>query len=473
MFRLLILLVFLGTLVLSSANSTQLERAGKNLKSSSKSDQFKAYNTYKQLYIKALADGDKTVCYNCLKGIVSSGEKLHIDIEQYRKKLKNYPLNKPKKNKNKSASRTRVKSKSATSSTKKSKVKKQRNKIIVTGQKHLKQIQWNKGSLVVRFDSALSAKDINYFTILDKKKKRYRYIFEVHAVQTKKHTIKHKEIKRIRLGQYKPNILRLVIEGSRPIPVRFKRDNELLVIDLGVKSVQAPLANKPMRRKDKTVVIDPGHGGKDGGAVGYKRYLEKRVVLQIANRFAKILKNDGYKVYMTRTSDKFIKLRHRTKYANKKNADLFISIHANAVPKKNVKKAHGIETYFLSTDRSARAVRIAAKENAVDMKNFKGGQTGYLEGMNNRKTIASNKLAIDIQQGVLSALRPHYKDVKDGGVRGGPFWVLVGAQMPAVLVEVGFISHPKESLRLVNKTYQQRFAQGLADSVNRYFTKNP
>ncbi len=463
MLRLLILLFLQGTFVLTLANDHLLELAHKNLKSNSKVDQFKAYNSYKKLYLKALADGNSVVCYNCLKGIVSSGEKLHIDIDRYRKKLSSYPLNVKKK----------TKTKPLTILKKDRKIKKQKSQIKIKGQRRLEKIQWNDGTLIIAFDTSLKSKDINYFTILDKKQKRYRYVFEMRAVQTNEHTIKHKEIKRISLGQYKPDILRLVIEGSKPIALRFKRDHKLLMIDLGVKSVRAPLANKPIYRKNKTIVLDPGHGGKDGGAVGYKRYLEKKVVLQISNRFAKILRKDGYKVYMTRSSDKFIKLRERTKFANKKNADLFISIHANAVPKKNVKKATGIETYFLSTDRSARAVRIAAKENAVDMKNFKSGQTGYLEGMNNRKTIASNKLAIDIQQGVLSTLRKHYKDVKDGGVRGGPFWVLVGAQMPAVLVEVGFISHPKESLRLVNKRYQQHFAEGLAESINRYFAKNP
>ncbi len=466
MLRLLTLLFLVGALSLSIANDTILKAAHKNLQSSLKSDQFKAYDTYKQLYLKALLDGNDAVCYDCLEGIVSSGEKLHIDVGQYRKKLSNYPLNKRTKSKIKPVSISKPLKQTKKQTTKKSKIK-------ITGQKRLAKIQWNDGTLVLAFDSALKSKDVNYFKLLDTKKKRYRYIFDIHAVQTQRHTIKHKDIKRITLGQYKPNTLRLVVEGTKPISLRFKRENKFLVIDLGVKSVQAPLANKPLRFKSKTIVIDPGHGGKDGGAVGHNRYLEKKVVLQISHRIAKLLRKDGYKVYMTRSSDKFIKLRERTKFANKKSADLFISIHANAVPKKNRKKAKGIETYFLSTDRSARSVRIAAKENAVDMKSFKGGQTGYLEGMNNRKTIASNKLAIDIQQGVLSSLRLHYKDVRDGGVRGGPFWVLVGAQMPSVLVEVGFISHPSEAIRLVNKTYQQRFAQGLADGVNRYFLKNP
>jgi N-acetylmuramoyl-L-alanine amidase len=92
--------------------------------------------------------------------------------------------------------------------------------------------------------------------------------------------------------------------------------------------------------------------------------------------------------------------------------------------------------------------------------------------LNNHKIVASNKLAIDLQQGVLAELRKYYKGVKDGGVREGPFWVLVGAQMPAVLIEVGFITHPIEAKRLVNKLYQKRFAKGIADGIERYFIKN-
>lgn len=101
------------------------------------------------------------------------------------------------------------------------------------------------------------------------------------------------------------------------------------------------------------------------------------------------------------------------------------------------------------------------------------GKDSFLNFLNREKILASNKLAIDIQQGMLRMLRSHYAKVKDGGVRKGPFWVLVGAQMPAVLVEVGFVSNPMEAKRLANRTYQKRLAQGLAEGIERYFLKNP
>jgi N-acetylmuramoyl-L-alanine amidase len=101
------------------------------------------------------------------------------------------------------------------------------------------------------------------------------------------------------------------------------------------------------------------------------------------------------------------------------------------------------------------------------------GKNNLLSFMNREKIIASNKLAIDIQQGTLSSLRKNYKDVKDNGVREGPFWVLVGAQMPAVLLEVGFISNPTEAKRLVSKKYQKYLAKGIGEGIERYFINTP
>ncbi len=171
---------------------------------------------------------------------------------------------------------------------------------------------------------------------------------------------------------------------------------------------------------------------------------------------------------MTRNRDKFVKLSKRTQYANRKKADIFISIHANAVGKKNAHKVHGIECYFLSPSRSSRAESIAAKENSADLSEMnRYGKNTFLKFLNHHKILASNKLAIDLQRGMLGSLRK-YK-VKDGGVREGPFWVLVGAQMPAVLVEVGFITHPKEAKRLVDPKYRKTMALGLANGIERYF----
>jgi N-acetylmuramoyl-L-alanine amidase len=176
---------------------------------------------------------------------------------------------------------------------------------------------------------------------------------------------------------------------------------------------------------------------------------------------------------MTRDSDRFVKLRQRTEFANDKKADIFVSIHANAVANGNARDVHGIECYFLSPSRSERAKKAAAQENSADMSDMNMyGKDSYLNLLNHHNILASNKLAIDLQRGMLGSLNQKYKDVRDGGVREGPFWVLVGAQMPSVLVEVGFISHPKEALRLVDDEYIKNMSRGLADGIERYFANN-
>ncbi|MDA3907526.1 MAG: N-acetylmuramoyl-L-alanine amidase, partial [Sulfurimonas sp.] len=234
-----------------------------------------------------------------------------------------------------------------------------------------------------------------------------------------------------------------------------------------------PKTISPQRAdRNKVIVIDAGHGGKDPGAVGYRNYREKVIVYKISQELKKILRARGYKVHMTRDRDKFVKLSKRTDYANKKKADIFVSIHANAVGRNNANKVHGIECYFLSPSRSKLAERVAAKENTADLSEMnRYGKNTFLNFLNSHKIVASNKLAIDLQRGMLGSLNKKYK-VKDGGVREGPFWVLVGAQMPAVLVEVGFISHPQEAKKLVDPKYRKTIAIGLANGIERYFAKN-
>ena len=177
---------------------------------------------------------------------------------------------------------------------------------------------------------------------------------------------------------------------------------------------------------------------------------------------------------MTRTNDTFIELKDRTKFANNKEADLFISVHANSIPKtSDPNGAQGIETYFLSPTRSERSMRVAALENSEEMEEMgQYGKLSFLSFLNKEKIIASNKLAIDLQKGMLGNLRKQFPYVHDNGVREAPFWVLVGAQMPAVLLEVGYISHPDESARIADEKYQRWMVDGLLEGVSRYFANN-
>ena len=228
------------------------------------------------------------------------------------------------------------------------------------------------------------------------------------------------------------------------------------------------------QKASKIIVLDPGHGGDDVGALSQNKKLrEKDIVLNVSKKTASLLKERGYKVLFTRSNDRFIKLRSRTSFANDKGAHLFISIHANAAPnKEKAKSMNGIETFFLSPSRSERSMNAANLENKADtdeMNYFT--KVSFLNFLNREKIIASNKLAIDMQAALLKSVRAGYK-VSDGGVREAPFWVLVGALMPAVLIEIGYISHPEESQKIANSKYQDHIAKGIADGVDEYFAKN-
>ena len=235
--------------------------------------------------------------------------------------------------------------------------------------------------------------------------------------------------------------------------------------------VKTAATKKITSAKGKVVVLDAGHGGDDPGAINGS-LKEKNIVLSIAQKAGKELQGRGYKVYYTRSKDKFINLRDRTKYANDKAADLFISIHANAAPSKTkAATMRGIETFFLSPARSERSKNAAALENKSDIEemNYFSKQT-FLNFLNREKIIASNKLAIDVQREVLARAKSVSSKASDGGVREAPFWVLVGALMPAVLLEVGYITHPSEGDLINNSKYQDALAKGLADGIDVYFS---
>jgi N-acetylmuramoyl-L-alanine amidase len=158
--------------------------------------------------------------------------------------------------------------------------------------------------------------------------------------------------------------------------------------------------------------------------------------------------------------------------ANDKNADIYISVHVNSIGGNKKYKVRGFETYFLSPARSKRAKEVAEMENQYDTSSMnQSSKSTLLTILNRSKITESNKLAIDIQKNTLYSLRKKYSNVKDGGVKEGPFWILVGASMPSVLVELGYISHPTESKRLFDKNYQQLLARGVADGINAYFAK--
>lgn len=214
----------------------------------------------------------------------------------------------------------------------------------------------------------------------------------------------------------------------------------------------------------ETIMLDAGHGGKDPGAV-YGGIYEKDINLAMVKLLGDILSEKGFKILFTRTDDTFIPLEERTAMANAKKADMFLSIHCNA---HSNRRTNGFELYYLNLARTKDAVRVAARENAISEKKISDLQVILTDLMLNSKVEESNKLATDVLHSAMRSLREGYPTQRENGIKEAPFYVLMGARMPAVLVELGYITN-KEDIRLLkSEAYLRRMAQGLADGVIEY-----
>jgi len=344
----------------------------------------------------------------------------------------------------------------------------------------LRDVKVSKGELRLKFTNTISKNEVKHFTLSNP----HREVFDFkNTIVASKNFAKH--LKNIKIAQYKPKVVRVVINNSKSYycsaykPILSKNKYHIPLPPMKYKSLPAKRYKKHTSKvvkkyshKNEVIVIDAGHGGHDSGAVGGGK-KEKDIVLSIAMKLGKRLKKSGYSVYMTRRTDRFLKLHQRTKIADKKNATLFISIHANAVGKKSRRnKIHGVETFFLQKTRDAKSQRIAARENRSVLKGTSRLSKNVIldSVLSGPKIVQSNKLAIDVQGGIIKNLRRRYRGVRDGGVRHAPFWVLVGASRPSILVEVGYISHPKERKRLSTPLYQELIAKGIADGVDSYLS---
>jgi len=214
------------------------------------------------------------------------------------------------------------------------------------------------------------------------------------------------------------------------------------------------------------VVLDPGHGGKDPGCVGKSGLREKKIVLDVATRLKKILESkENLEVIMTRESDIFLDPESRTVIANQKQADLFISIHANA---NRSRKLSGIESFYLNFSHDPSVIETAARENATSTKNISEMRDIIEKIVQNSKIVESKELAESIQNSLVKNLSQNYSNVRSLGVKGGPFWVLIGGEMPSVLVEISHLSNPTEEKRLQSPQYRQRVAQGIYEGIIEY-----
>jgi N-acetylmuramoyl-L-alanine amidase len=216
------------------------------------------------------------------------------------------------------------------------------------------------------------------------------------------------------------------------------------------------------------IVVDAGHGGKDQGAKSAGGIHEKNVNLTISRHVKTILVNRfKYRVVMTRKDDTFIPLKERSEIANNRNADLFVSIHANAAKRKS---AHGIETYFLGTTNNDRALETAARENGELVHSVKDDQVQEILAslITTTKINDSSRLAGTVQENLFRSTRKKFRALKNLGVKEGPFYVLHGADMPSILVEVGFLTNRKESRMLSKPDYLYRLASSIAEGIHKY-----
>jgi N-acetylmuramoyl-L-alanine amidase len=214
--------------------------------------------------------------------------------------------------------------------------------------------------------------------------------------------------------------------------------------------------------KVKRVVVDPGHGGHDTGAIGKNGTREKDVALAIAKKLAARLKAQGLEVVLTREDDTFVKLEDRTSIANRVKGDLFISVHCNAAPSSRLR---GVETYTLNTSSNRYAIRLAARENATTERGVGDLQYILADLATKANTGESNRLAARVQQTLVRNLSASYENVKNLGHKEALFFVLLGARMPAVLVETSFLSNEEEEARLADDAYQQAVADAIAEAV--------
>jgi N-acetylmuramoyl-L-alanine amidase len=215
------------------------------------------------------------------------------------------------------------------------------------------------------------------------------------------------------------------------------------------------------------IVLDPGHGGNDFGTSSANGLHEKELVLDVAKRLGQLLEEQlGSEVIYTRDDDRFVSLERRTEFANEQKADLFISIHANSSP---FKQAAGPETYFLNFTSTREALEVASRENASSGKTIFELKDLLQKIALNEKLTESRDFAAKVQSSMI-AMTKGAAPQRDRGVKRAPFVVLIGAQMPSILSEIGFVSNPREEALLKRSEYRQKIAEALAKGIVQYAT---
>ena len=291
-------------------------------------------------------------------------------------------------------------------------------------------------------------------------------------------------LQRVRIAQYDPTRVRVVldIESMETYRIFSLDDPYRLIIDVHGKELSPEKVAKPKSAGEKgalantlarqlglhvkRIVLDPGHGGKDKGAIGPNGVYEKDIVLAIARKLkTAIERNTGCEVILTRTDDRFLSLEERTAIANAKKADLFVSIHTNAHEDRSL---YGTETYFLNLSKDEESARVAALENATSTRKISDLEAILHDLMLNTKISESSRLAKEVQCNIINKLQKNYNGLRDLGVKQAPFYVLLGAEMPSVLIETAFISNKREERLLKSREFQENLAGGIAAGISSY-----
>jgi N-acetylmuramoyl-L-alanine amidase len=302
-------------------------------------------------------------------------------------------------------------------------------------------------------------------------------------------------LRQVRLGQYSADVVRVVLDMNslRDYKSFFAADPYRLVIDVygqtpeasavkevartptadgrrAVARVNIPSSPAPATSGLRKIVLDPGHGGKDPGAIGAGGIAEKDIVLSIAKKLAAKLRKDlRVDVVLTRKDDRFVALEDRTALANAENADLFISLHMNASENTEAK---GIETYYLDNTTDEAAIRLAARENSTSRRNISDLQFILSDMTQNMKLEDSITLAHRLQGSLVGTMAKTMDDVRDLGVKKALFHVLVGARMPSVLVEMFFITNRSEGRAMSRESYQDAMVEALFEGIQKYGQSN-
>jgi len=349
------------------------------------------------------------------------------------------------------------------------------SKLIALTDNYLRQTSLKNNRLDLKFK--YNVENVKYFKINAKGVVKHVYDIQNSALPNTLDIAHYhfKGIKAFRIAQYSKKVVRVVIESRVPMKGSYKITNRRVRLFLPTskkksndkffkKRVAKKYTYNP-KREDKTIILDAGHGGRDVGASS-KVVREKDLTLSMTFILKNILQKMGYSVLLTRNSDKFMNLKQRTDYAHKHKASIFISIHANAAPRKRTKgvRYEGLELFYLGlkNTKRVRRRRVLYRGKRVYSK------SAYRKMVSAWKFSHSKKLATSIHRSIFTHVPKQY-EINDKGIKRKDFWVLLATKIPSILVETGYLTNKNEVKKLKSHHYQTVLMEGVAKGINQYY----